>query len=232
MRKVSSDKTLTEAFMKKFITKRTYLLFPLGVLLVAAIMSACTPGSEITVAESDIVGTLYNNQYNFGAVTTYSLPDSIFHLTGDPDEPDSPLVSRDNDAAILALVEDNFQKRGYRKVDHTANPDFQVLVAVQATEVWGVYSYYPWYPWYGGYPWYGWYYPPSVGASYQYSLGTLFIQMGEFFDEIPGEGETRAAYWMSAINGVMDDTASNRQRRLTDGINQSFIQSPYLKSNP
>jgi hypothetical protein len=221
-----------EAFMKKFITRRTYLLFPVGVLLVAVYLVACTPGSEITVAESDIVGTLYNNKFNFGAVTTYAMPDSIFHLTGDPDVPDSPNISRDNDDAILALVESNFLTRGYTKVAPGANPDFQVLVAVTATEVWGVYSYYPWTPWYPGYPWYGWYYPPVVGASYQYTMGTLVIQMGEFFDEIPGEGTTISAYWMAAMNGIMDDTDANVQRRITDGINQSFIQSPYLKSNP
>jgi hypothetical protein len=206
-------------------------LFPLGVLLAAAVyLGACTPGSEITASESDIVGTLYNNQFDFGAVMTYAMPDSIFHITGDDDEPDSDLISRDNDADILALVESKFEARGYTRVDPGANPDFQVLIAVTAVEVWGVYSYYPWNPWYPGYPWYGWYYPPAVGASYQYTLGTLFIQMGEYFDTIPGD-ETPAAYWMAAVNGVMDDTSSNRARRLTSGINQAFTQSPYLKSD-
>jgi hypothetical protein len=212
--------------------RRAHVLVPVVVLIVAAVyLGACTPGSEITASESDVVVTVYDNKFNFGAALNYAMPDSIFHLTGDEDNPDSDLISRENDAEILALVESNFEKRGYTKVDPTANPDFQVLVAVTAVEVWGVYSYYPWTPWYPGYPWYGWYYPPTVGASYQYTLGTLVIQMGEFFEDIPGEGETPAAYWMAAINGVMDDTAQNRERRLTDGINQSFTQSPYLKSN-
>jgi hypothetical protein len=218
--------------MKKLLKRRVHVLIPIAVLILAAVyLGACTPGSDITASESDVVVTVFDNKFNFGAVGTYAMPDSIFHLTDDPDNPDSDLISRKNDAEILALVESNFENRGYTKVDPGASPDFQVLVAVTAVEVWGVYSYYPWYPWYPGYPWYGWYYPPTVGASYQYTLGTLIIQMGEFFEEIPGEGETRTAYWMAAMNGVMDDTEQNRARRLTDGINQSFTQSPYLKSN-
>lgn len=218
--------------MRKIFARPAHLLFTVAALLLAAgYMGACTPGSEITASESDVVGTLYDNKVNFGAFATFAMPDSVFHITGDPEDPDSPLIPRDNDAEILAMVRSKFEARGYTRVAPDANPDFQVLVGVTAVEVWGVYTYYPWYPWYPGYPGWGWYYPPAVGASYQYTLGTLFIQMGEFFTDIPGEGETPPAYWMAAMNGVMDDTSANRARRLTNGINQAFTQSPYLKSN-
>jgi len=62
--------------------------------LVAA-LTGCTPGSEITVAEADVVATMHDPNFDFGAVQTYALADTIVHVTGDPSEPDSPLLSRD-----------------------------------------------------------------------------------------------------------------------------------------
>ena len=213
--------------MHKLITRRMYLLVPVALLLVAVIYGACTPGNEITVAESDVVVTLFDKDYDFGSAKRYAMADSIFHITGDPDEPDSPLLSRDNDEAILNLIRSNFEGRGYTLVDTNAvpAPDFSVVVTAQAVENWSLHSYYPWNPWYG----YWWYYPPSVGVSYAFTLGTLFIHMGE-----PGQSDgedTKTAYWLAAMNGVMDDSSANLNRRVTDSINQSFVQSPYLKTD-
>jgi hypothetical protein len=216
--------------MHNLITRRMYLLVPVALLLAAVIYGACTPGNDITVAESDVVITLYDQDFGFGSVKRYAMPDSIFHITGDPDDPDSPLLSRDNDDAILALIRSNFSDRGYVLVDTNAvpEPDFAVVVTAQAVENWALYSYYPWYPWYG----YWWYYPPQVGASYAFTLGTLFIQMGEFGQSRPGDDQnTRTAYWLAGMNGVMDDSSANLSRRVTDSINQSFVQSPYLKTD-
>jgi hypothetical protein len=220
--------------MMKSFSRRALLLAPFGVLLVALIYAACTPGSSITASESDVVLTLFDDTFGFDGATTYVMPDSILHLTGDPDEPDSPLLSRANDQDILDLVASNFAARGYqrRPTTEAATVDFQVLVTAQAAEVWNLYSYYPWNPWYGGYPGWGWYYPPSVGASYAFTMGTLFVQMGEFErNDGTGDIEPKTAYWYAAINGVLDDTSQNKQRRLNDSINQAFEQSPYLRTN-
>jgi hypothetical protein len=220
--------------MMKFFSRRVLLLASFGVLLVALIYAACTPGSSITASESDVVVTLYDNQFNFDGVVTYVMPDSILHITGDSSQADSPLLSRENDQQILDLVANNFANRGYdrRPTSEAATVDFQVLITAQAVEYWNLYSYYPWNPWYPGYPGWGWYYPPSVGASYAFSVGTLFVQMGEFeVNDGTGDIEPKVAYWYAALNGVLDDTSQNRKRRVTDGINQAFDQSPYLRTN-
>lgn len=219
--------------MQTYIIRRLYLLVPLGLLLCAALYGACTPGSEITAAESDVVVTLYDTDFKFGSVKRYAMPDSIFHITDDPDDADSPLLSRDNDDQIIALVQSNFADRGYVKVDTNAvpPPDFTVLLTAQAVQTWNLYSYYPGNPWYGWWGYYWWYYPPSVGASYAFTLGTLYIHMGEFEEHKPDEEDTKQAYWLAAMNGVLDDTSSNLKKRLNRSINQAFDQSPFLKTD-
>jgi hypothetical protein len=219
--------------MQTTFIRRLYLLAPLGLLLFAGVYGACTPGNEITASESDVVVTFFDTDFDFGSVKYYAMPDTIIILTADPDNPGDPLISAEDEQQILSLVRDNFADRGYERSDtnDTQNPpQFAVVVSAQAVDNYSVYSYYPYYPW-GWWGYYWWYYPPSVGVSYAFTLGTLFIQMGdfEFFD--PDENESKTAYWMGAQNGVLNDASANLERRFTDGINQMFEQSPYLKTD-
>jgi len=214
--------------MHNLITRRMYLLVPVALLLAAVIYGACTPGTEITAAESDVVLTLYDKDYDFAAVKRYAMPDSIFHITGDPDSTDSPLLSRDDDDEILALVQSNFADRGYVLVDTNAvpAPDFAVVVTAQATQYWNLQTWYPWNPWN---PWW-WYPPPTVGVSYAFTLGSVYIQMGTF-DLGVGDGESPGtAHWSANMNGIMS-SGTGATDRLFDAINQSFVQSPYLKTD-
>jgi hypothetical protein len=213
--------------------RRAILAVPIGLLAIAALYGACTPGSEITASESDVVVTLYDKDFNFGSVKYYAMPDSIIDLTGDPDDPGDPLISPANEQKILQLVRDEFADRGYVRVDTNDAqnpPQFAVLVSAQVVDNYSVYSYYPYYPW-GWWGYYWWYYPPSVGVSYSFTTGTLFIQMGEFASFDPDADESKAAYWMGAQNGVLNDSSANLERRFTNGIMQMFDQSPYLKTN-
>jgi hypothetical protein len=208
-------------------------LVPLALLLSAAIYGACTPGSEITASESDVVVTQYDTKFGFGSVKHYAMPDTIIDLTADPDKPGDPLISEENEQKILTLVRDEFAKRGYVRVDtnDTVNPpEFAVIVSAQAVDNYNMYSYSPWSP-YGWWGYYWWYYPPTVGVSYAFTLGTLFIQMGEYAPFDPDAGEPRSAYWMGAQNGVLNDSSSNLEKRYTNGIIQMFDQSPYLKTS-
>jgi len=216
--------------MQTSIIRRLYLLVPIALLLCAALYGACTPGSEITASESDVVATLYKTDFNFGSVKYYAMPDTVIELTANPDRPGDPLLSEENEQKILTQVEGEFLKRGYVRVDtnDTVNPpQFGVVVSVQAVDNYSIYSYPPGCYW--GY--YCWYYPPTIGASYAYTLGTLFIQMGEFAHFDPDDSESKTAYWMAAQNGVLNDTSSNLERRFTNGINQMFDQSPYLETD-
>jgi hypothetical protein len=212
------------------LSRRVCLLVPVGLLLVAVVYGACTPGSEITAAESDVVATLYSSSFDFGSVKRYAMPDSIFRLVDEENGSDSDFLTREDEVRILAQIESSFEDRGYVKVDTNATPppDFQVIVAAQAVDYWNLYTYNPWYGWWG---YYWWYYPPATGVSYAYTIGSLFVQMGDFEERSPDDDATRTSYWWGAMNGVLNDTSSNREKRVTNGINQMFEQSPYLKTD-
>lgn len=213
-----------------FLSRRAYLLAPIGLLLVVVTYGACTPGSEITAAESDVVVTTYDDDFNFGSVKTFAMPDSILLLTSGGSGSKGDWFSREEEVRILGQIESNFVARGYSKEDTNATPlpDFAVVVAAQATDYVNLYSYYPGYGWWG---YYWWYYPPSVGASYAYTLGTLYVHMGDFAKPAPDDKSPEEAYWIGAMNGILNDNSSNRNNRLTSGINQIFEQSPYLKTD-
>lgn len=201
-------------------------LVPLGLLAVSVIYGACTPGSELTAAESDIVITLYDTDFNFGSVKTFSMPDTIYAITEESLKASE--IDYADQRAILDLVASKFEDRGYQLVDVAQSPDFAVMLTEQQVDYWNLYSWVPWYPWYGGGWW--WYYPPATGVSYAFSTGTLYVQMGDF-DEAPSDPEKAPdAHWYASMNGITNDTKSNVRRRVTDSINQAFDQSPYLKT--
>ena len=179
----------------------------------------CTPGSEITAAESDVVATMRDQNFDFGTVATYALSDSIVHITDDGS--DSPLLSRDYDDLILTQVTSQLDALGWTSVIDPATADVVVLISATATANFSYYySSWGWY--YPGYcPGCYWYYPTPT---YSYTSGTLLIQM--LHAESTDAKVT--ARWLAALNGILDDTAANKQTRLTRGINQAFDQSPYL----
>ena len=206
------------------------ILLALG-LAAAFFLSSCTPGSELTASESDVVITVFNQDVDFGAIKTYAMPDTIVHILNEGDE--DP-VSRNYDQAILDLIAANLTAVGYDRIadDSPDAPDVQVLVSATAIDTWYWYSYYPgdYWGWYGGYPGWGWGYPPqSYGTSYAYTTGTLFVDMVD--PDQPGTpDELRPGSWRGVCNGILNDTESSKQKRFTDSINQMFEQSPYLRS--
>jgi hypothetical protein len=49
-------------------------------------------------------------------------------------------------------------------------------------------------------------------------------------DQIDPDAGTILSVWNGALNGVANDTSSSVSQRITRGIEQLFVQSPYLKS--
>ena len=216
------------------LNKETQKLWPfVAVLIVVGVtaFSSCTPNSGVTVAESDVVLTLFNDEVDFGAITTYRLPDTVVHLTGDPNNPDDPNISREYDREIIQRVKDNLNARGYQWVSDISNSDIEVLVSATSTSFWSLYSWGGgWNWWYGGCCWNPWYPGGGVGASYSFTTGTLIVDMVDE-DEADQANKLVPLYWEAAANGVLDDTELNIVTRFRQSIDQMFIQSPYLKSN-
>lgn len=210
----------------------------LAALGVAIGLGACTPGTDISASESDVVTTQFDPEVDFGALRTFIMPDSVVHITDDGE--DDPNLKRQFDAQILNSVAGHFEALGYERLpgdapDTTNPPDFVVLVGATSSDFfysnWGCGGYWGWWPGWGYYPpgyWgpgYGCYYPPSV--SYAYTTGTLFV-LGMDPDGIDVDEQLFPIGWAGAINGVLNDSSASIADRLDRNIDQMFAQSPYL----
>lgn len=203
-------------------------------------MFSCYPGGLEYYSDTDIVVTDFDEGFDFTPNKLYFMPDSINHVVEDGKEDE---VDRQYDDAILDLVETNLDLAGYTRLVNPSIPDSVLvdsanvvvgLVAFSTTYSgtswvgggwwggyypgWGWGGYYPGYPWYGGYP-----------VTYSYSSGTLLIEMVNE-DGIQQTSDTIPIVWQSAINGLLSENASNMITRITNSINQAFVQSPYLSN--
>ena len=210
-------------------------LAALGLILMAG---ACYPGDGPTdVDDLDVVLTLYDQDVNFGGFQTFAMPDSIVEISIDTLDSLIP-VSRANDELILDLVADNMAAAGFtRELDALANgADLVLLVTAVGVQKTDYYVYYDWwyywgywpgwgypsYPYYG--PGYGYYYPPAYVGDVTYEQGTLLLTL---IDPTAADGSSGVpVIWSAAIRGLMNQGSATS--RITDGINQAFVQSPYL----
>ena len=213
---------------------RNGILAALGLVLA---VGACYPGDGPTnVQDVDVVLTLYDQTVNFGSFQTFSMPDSVVHVTGSIGD-DIITLPRTNDELILGLVANNMTAAGYtREMDPEVNgADLIMLVgaiATEQTEYW-VYqdwwSYWGWYPgWgYGGYPGYGagygWYYPPTYVGSTSFEQASIVLTL---IDPTKGDGDAVPVVWSGVIRGLLN--YGGEAARITSAVNKAFTQSPYL----
>ena len=192
------------------------------------LLVGCYPGEVNSIAELDLVTTLYDKNANFAGLRTYSMPDSIIHVCDVPAEDQScpSELTRRYDAQILSEIEQNLQREGFTKAVIPQQADVFVVVAANATDMYG-YAYYGWWwSWYyPGYPGWGWYYP-GYAVPYEYTTGTLLIGMFDP-DQADTPNKRLGAVWLAAINGLLGE-GGNPQTRINTTISQAFAQSSYL----
>jgi hypothetical protein len=223
--------------MKKIILNLSYLTF------LAFVLSSCYPGGAETTSETDIVITNYDDSYNFSAAKTYFMSDSIQHIVDDGNT-----ANMNYDQLIISQLASNFEARGYVRLfpsdtlTHPESPDFMVVITTLETTTTVVYGGYPWYGGWGwGYGWkkstdyypyygYGWGYPYYPTYVTSYSTGTIVWDMFDP-DNVDDEGEIINVAWLGALNGLLGTTSSTSTERIKSGIDQAFLQSPYIQSN-
>ncbi len=209
------------------------VLQPAALLLGTALaLAACYPGEPTDISEFDTVSTLFDRDADWGSYQTYLMPDTIIHLN--TDDPNAIDIPRDNDEQTLDSVRVQLTRLGWTEVDwddaaNGAPVEVAILNLASATEntQWWV-SYPPggcwWYPCWG----WGWYWPPYVGVT-SYDAGTYFMIMADA--EGVAAGDSTAAVWGGAINGVLSSSGASNYQRLLGGISQAFRQSPYLRGS-
>lgn len=209
--------------MKRLLSLRS-LLIALPMLL-----WSCYPEGPEYTEDLDVVYTTYNKSYDFQAGATYSMPSKI---VVDAEKSVGgvwvPEYMPDAFAGpILAQIDANMTALGWTKLPEVAgelNPLADIALmpaAMKSTNYF--YSY--WYDWwYGG--WYGWYYPPYVTVS-SYTTGSLVLIIADPNVDSP-INQTQAS-WVAVSNGLF--TGVYDLNRVKKAIDQSFAQSPYLKTN-
>jgi hypothetical protein len=221
--------------------KRSIWLYIFTVLLFTGLLSGCYPDKIDYMDEYDLAGTTYDKNADFGSYTTFTVVDTIVHITDDGK--DDPNLSRDYDDQVLDLIRENMTGKGYTEIaspDSMNMPDLVLFVEAVSSDYfqyWGGYwgDYWGWYPgwdmWYPGYPgYYPWYpsYPWYPGYVTSYTTGTLLVEM---FDATTFDPEDRTAdvLWLGIVDGLLSGSSQNMAARLEKQINQLFIQSDYLE---
>ena len=227
--------------MKKWLLNLSLVLvFPLGI----ALLDGCYPQDSLSISETDIVMTAYNDSVGFTTLKTYFMSDTVFPIRDDTT--DHSLI--DNNDLIIQTIASNMANYGYTRVDaaYDGVPDVSVSsisIAVTTVSVGWWYPYYPGWGWGWGwykssretnyyYPGYPGYYPPGWGIPYysSYTTGTLLMRMADPLDIRIIDGDTVVPiYWAGALNGVL--SSGSDASRITNAINQAFEQSPQIKTN-
>jgi len=79
-------------------------------------INSCRPGGPEFVEELDVVVTSYDPQFNFSAVKTYVLLDTVVHIQDLSNAGTNVLLRRDLDPFIIAQVHNNLNQLGYTQL--------------------------------------------------------------------------------------------------------------------
>lgn len=204
------------------------------------VLAGCYPKGPEFISEYNIVVTDYEEGYDFGSQNTYYMPDTMNFETNISDIKEEDIRKWEN--LILGEIASNMADRGYSRVDTTAAepPDLVLTVSAVAFENTGV----GWVPgpgwgWWGGYyppgwwgPGWGWGYPGWYPVGYSYSTGSVIMHLGDPDDVEEEDGETYVKIkWLGALDGLLSSYESTNEANIRNGIDQAFVQSPYLQSN-
>ncbi len=208
--------------MKKTSFKK--LISAAALIAALFLLDACYPQGAEFVDELDLVLTDYDDSYDFGTRTTYTINDDIPLIgTTPPSDLDGPTP-----AVILTRIKSIMEARGYEEVDADEEPDMHLLVgAIEVkTTVVGCGGGGGWWGYYPGYP-SGCWYP----VAYSYSTGSILMTLWDK-DSLPNaDNDTTPPEWEAGINGLLQGSQSSITTRIQNSIDQAFAQSPYIQSN-
>ncbi|WP_020530209.1 DUF4136 domain-containing protein [Flexithrix dorotheae] len=222
--------------MNYYKKKSTFHLLLFGVILTG--LYACYPKGPEFVDQLDLVATQYDDTYDFGQAKSYYMPDTVTHITNDPNEDED--LTREFDEFFIGEVERLLESRGYERITDSDTsglvlPDLVVELKAIKSKNTGVgwvpgpgCCYYP--PGWGwpGYPWYpGW--GGGIPVAYDYTTGSLLIEIAD--PSLPPLEEKIRLLWHAGFNGLLQGSNSSIKNRMEEGLQQAFEQSPYLKSN-
>lgn len=226
-------------------------------ILASAILAGCYPKEDLNYSDLDIAVSHHDVNFNFNALAgkVCVIFDTVAHVVDeDADVPEgkyddliiAEVLKNLNTTAFdtVYLVKDSSDIIPGRE------PDMGVTITAWETDFYN-YNYYPWYDyWYWGWGW-GWYYksgslksaqninyyyypwyPWGGGYYYSYTTGTIVIDIVNASEmERPnskGDQIELPIIWTGILNGIVSDSKSGAESRISNEIEQVFTQSTYL----
>ena len=205
----------------------------LATLAAVLILAGCYPGSPSSLDEVGLVVTHRNPEGTHTGLLTYAMIDTVVELKN-PDESSSEPLDRQYDQVILESLQEQLANAGFRRVDYEqVRPDAWVRVGSVQSDVW-IY----WQNWgyWGGYwgPGYRPPYSPSIGVA-NFKQGPVtweLLDLRGIPEPIPPDPEP-VVNWLAGINGaIQGGSASTNENSIRSGIQQAFVQSPYIEAAP
>ena len=198
--------------------------------MLSSAVIGCYPEQISSLTQTVTITTLVDSQTALKTAHTFALPDTVLHPA---QFQGADIIGHEHDADILKTVRSNLVALGWQEITDlaTTRPDVVVLTfvlertntGVAYTNWWGGWSFWPGWPVGYGPDWF-WGYPGNV-TTFTYESGTVAIVM---LDLRNGDQTLKRVpiLWAGAVNGVL--MLASVEDALA-GIDQAFLQSPYLE---
>ena len=208
--------------------KRIFFLSALALLAIACHKEPYPQDGD----SAYLVYTSPSKDVDFASFRTFDLADSLLIIG----QQAKPVYSQSNEALyLIQQVRTNMENLGYIYTPDSPDADLGIqMTYIIKTERYVKYYNDPYwwldYPgyWPSGYwgNWTGFYYPYPV--SYTYTTNALITDMVDLTG-VEKEGTALEVVWTSYIGGPAGSSVQVDVDRMKTAINQSFVQSPYLK---
>jgi hypothetical protein len=188
---------------------------------------ACQPEPDnLKLYDELVVSTNFDPQAQFGSYATFAMATDTIGFASNQTA-DTILTHADSELVrpIISKMRSNLEQRGYSQVAREDGPDLGVNIMIvnnlnlfQQIVDPGYYNYY--------YGYSSYYYYPYV-ETYVENTGTLVLQIVDLKNR-NANNEVKVV-WTAYLGDLISTV--NRLEQTEEGIDQSFIQSPYLQQS-
>lgn len=205
---------------------KSYFITGFGAILFMTAGSCIPDPDNLRLLDDLVVETNYDTLSNFNSFSTFSIPTDTIGFFSNSDPGDTLLTAAESDFVrpIISRIREKTLEAGLTQVAVKDNPDIGISVFVVNNYNLFTQVYYPNY--YSGYYGYGSYYSYPIINTYARNTGSLVIEWVDLKNKLPGNKVK--VVWKAVLGDVYStvDLIPQTER----GIDQAFLQSPYLKS--
>jgi hypothetical protein len=202
-------------------------------LAILLLGTACESADVLSTNLPGAVLTIVDDGPALAAARTFALPDTLITLPTN-----STSIGHESSVAIVGRVRAHLLRLGWIDVTSATNarPDVVVLVVANERLQTG-WAYADWFGAWGYLPYWG----PAVDPTsvwgvpggaipYSFVAGTVLVTMLDLRNQ-RGSVDDIALLWAAGVDGVVTGPTSTLDRALL-GLDQAFVQSPYLRRVP